>query len=94
MKGGTIFLLSGAEMRTGAWMIRGTIVSLRPVRLLPTFASGCAYRPTFLRLYARHLSGLGCDIPSAVHDGVYQRFTGDAAVPGKGELLIWQSPAP
>ena len=28
MKGGTIFLLGGAEIRTGAWMIRGTIVSL------------------------------------------------------------------
>ena len=38
MKGGTIFLLGGAEIRTGAWMIRGTIVSLAPLRLLPTFA--------------------------------------------------------
>jgi len=90
MKGGTIFLLDGAEMRTGAWMVRGTIVSLRPVRLLPTFASACAYNPTFLRIYARYLQGLGFAIPCEVREGAYQRFTGDAAVPGKGELLVWQ----
>src|SRR5207249_4181455 len=55
MKGGTIFLLSGAELRTGAWMMRGTIVSLAPLPLLPTFSSACAYNPTFLRLYAKHM---------------------------------------
>ena len=30
MKGGTIVMRSGAEIRTGAWMVRGTIVSLKP----------------------------------------------------------------
>ncbi|HEX7449938.1 MAG TPA: formylmethanofuran dehydrogenase subunit C [Pirellulales bacterium] len=90
MKGGSLFLLSGAELRTGAWMSRGTIVSLVPLRLLPTFAYACTYQPLFLRIYARQLAGLGISIP---HDGVagnYRRFTGDTAVPGKGELLIWQ----
>src|SRR5678815_1043102 len=43
MKGGTIFLLSGAEIRTGAWMFRGTIVSMKPLPLLPTFAYACSY---------------------------------------------------
>src|SRR5579871_3186670 len=65
MKGGTIILMGGAEIRTGAWMVRGTIVSLTPVRLLPTFAFACAYQPTFLRLYARHLSTFGFSIPYA-----------------------------
>ena len=90
MKGGTIFLLSGAEMRTGAWMLRGTIVSLKPVRLLPTFAAACEYNPAFLRLYARFLRELGVAIPCEDRDGAYQRYTGDAAVPGKGEILVWQ----
>jgi formylmethanofuran dehydrogenase subunit C len=90
MKGGTIFLLSGAEIRTGAWMVRGTIVSLAPLRLLPTFASACAYNPTFLRVYARYLRSLGVTIPS---EGTYQRYTGDAAIPGKGEILVWQPSA-
>ncbi len=84
MKGGTIFLLSGAEIRTGAWMFRGTIVSLKPLRLLPTFQRACAYDPTFLRMYAKHLRTLGITIPV----GGYERYLGDASVPGHGELLV------
>ncbi len=90
MKGGTIFLLGGAEIRTGAWMIRGTIVTLKPLRLLPTFAYACTYNPVFLSLYARHLRPLGFSIPHDVQDGAYQRYTGDTAVPGKGEILLWK----
>ena len=90
MKGGTIFLMGGAELRTGAWMLRGTIVALTPVRLLPTFAYACAYHPTFLRVYARHLRPLGFSIPGDVREGTYARYTGDAAIPGKGEILVWQ----
>jgi formylmethanofuran dehydrogenase subunit C len=89
MKGGTIVLMGGAEIRTGAWMVRGTIISLTPLRLLPTFAYACAYQPTFLRLYARHLRTLGFVIPFEGQDGIYQRFTGDGSVPGKGEILVW-----
>jgi len=93
MKGGTIFLLGGAEIRTGAWMVRGTIVSLKKLQLLPTFSYACSYQPTFLRLYARHLQSLGFPIPNQIHDGLFQRFTGDTSVPGKGELLVWQPDA-
>lgn len=90
MKGGTIVLRAGAELRTGAWMVRGTIVSLTPIRLLPTFSHASTYNPTFLRLYAKHLGTLGFPIPYEDQDGAYQRYTGDASVPGKGEILIWQ----
>jgi formylmethanofuran dehydrogenase subunit C len=90
MKGGTIVLRGGAELRTGAWIVRGTIVSLKPIPLLPTFSYACAYNPTFLRLYARHLSTLGFSIPCEEREGSYQRYTGDAAVPGKGEILVWK----
>jgi formylmethanofuran dehydrogenase subunit C len=90
MKGGTIVLMGGAEIRTGAWMVRGTIVSLTPIRLLPTFSYACAYNPTFLNLYAKHLQQLGLSIPSGAQEGAYRRFTGDNSVPGKGEILIWQ----
>jgi formylmethanofuran dehydrogenase subunit C len=90
MKGGTIVLQSGAELRTGAWMNRGTIVSLKPIPLLPTFSYAATYNPAFLRLYAKRLATLGCTIPYDDRDGAYQRYTGDAAVPGKGEILVWQ----
>jgi formylmethanofuran dehydrogenase subunit C len=88
MKGGTILLMSGAEQRTAAWIQRGTVISLKPLRLLPTFTRACDYNPTFLRLYAKHLALLGFLLPL---DGSYQRYTGDAAVPGKGEVLVWRA---
>ena len=90
MKGGTIVLRAGAELRTGAWMSRGTIVSLTPLRLLPTFSYSSKYNPTFLRLYARQLSALGFSIPYEEQEGAYQRYTGDSSVPGKGEILVWR----
>jgi formylmethanofuran dehydrogenase subunit C len=90
MKGGTIVLMGGAEVRTGAWMVRGTIVCLTPLRLMPTFAPACSYNPAFLRLYAKYLRPLGFAIPCGADEGGYQRFTGDTAVPGKGEILVWQ----
>jgi formylmethanofuran dehydrogenase subunit C len=90
MKGGTIVLAGGAEIRTGAWMVRGTIVSLKPLQLLPTFCRSCDYNPVFLRLYAKHLRDYGFEIPTESTEGAYQRFTGDMAVPGKGEILVWR----
>jgi len=89
MKGGTIVLRGGAELRTGAWMSRGTIVSLAPLRLLPTFSYSSTYNPTFLLVYARHLLTLGFTIPGDEREGSYRRYTGDASIPGKGEILVW-----
>ncbi|HEU4400792.1 MAG TPA: formylmethanofuran dehydrogenase subunit C, partial [Candidatus Polarisedimenticolia bacterium] len=90
MKGGTIVLRDGAELRTGAWMSRGTIVSLTPIQFLPTFSYSSTYNPTFLRVYARHLQTLGFTIPCDEQEGAYRRYTGDASVPGKGEILVWK----
>jgi formylmethanofuran dehydrogenase subunit C len=90
MKGGTIVLMGGAEVRTGAWMVRGTIICLKPVALMPTFAYACSYNPSFLRLYANHLRPFGFSLPVEADQGNYQRYTGDTAVPGKGEILVWQ----
>jgi formylmethanofuran dehydrogenase subunit C len=91
MKGGTIVLGSGAEIRTGAWMIRGTIIALTPVKLLPTFCYTCECNPVFLRLYSKHLIEHGFEIPVGPNEGSYLRYMGDTAVPGKGEILVWQA---
>ena len=69
-------------------MVRGTIVSLKPLRLLPTFSYACPYNPTFLGIYLRRLRDLGVRIPHAASEGSFERFSGDAAVPGKGEILV------
>jgi formylmethanofuran dehydrogenase subunit C len=91
MKGGTLFLLGGAELRTGAWMIRGSIVCAKPIAMLPTFSYACTYQPTFLQMYARRLREWGFAVPLHSERGGYRRYSGDSAVPGKGEILVWQS---
>jgi formylmethanofuran dehydrogenase subunit C len=91
MKGGTIVLLQGAEIRTGAWMVRGTIISLKPIQMLPTFTYACRYTPGFLSLYSRRLKELGVTLPYAPQDGAYDLYSGDASVPGKGEILVWDA---
>lgn len=90
MKGGTIVLMQGAEIRTGAWMNRGTIISMKPVKMMPTFAYSNDSNPTFLNVYARQLKQWGIDLPFAASAGTYQTYAGDLAVPGKGEILVWQ----
>jgi len=91
MKGGTIFLLGGAELRTGAWMVRGTIVSLKPLPLLPTFTYACTYQPTFLQMYVKYLQDLDVRLPAGLENAMWQRYVGDTSVPGKGEILMWDS---
>ena len=89
MKGGTIILCSGAELRTGAWMNRGTIISLKPLPLLPSFLYAATYIPSFVGMYAKHLTSLGITLPCDVNTGSYQRYNGDTSVIGKGEILVW-----
>lgn len=91
MKGGTIILQQGAEIRTGAWMHRGTIISLQPLQLMPTFAESGSFNPTFVSIYAKHLQQWGVTLPHHAESGCYTRYAGDRAVPGKGEILVWQS---
>lgn len=88
MLGGTIVLSAGAGIRTGAWMRGGTIISFQEIRLLPTFLYACTYRPSFLRLVARHLQTLGCSLPQGLEEARFALYTGDTSVPGKGEILV------
>ena len=88
MKGGTIVLRSGAELRTGAWMERGTIISLKPIPLLPSFLYSRA--TCHVRGGAVETAGLSrLALPFDAQAGAYQRFLGDTAVVGKGEILVW-----
>ncbi len=93
MKGGTIILRDGAEIRTGAWMQRGTIISLKEIPLMPTFTYSGTFNPTFMNVYANHVAKRGIDLPYLADQGAYTRYAGDRAVPGKGEILVWQPTA-
>ena len=70
-------------------MMRGTIISLVPIPLLPSFLYATTYIPSFVGLYAKHLMTLGISLPHDVADGAYCRYTGDTSVVGKGEILVW-----
>lgn len=93
MKGGTIILCSGAEIRTGAWMVRGTIVSLAPLQLMPTFDYAWSGNPVFFNLYAKQLARFDLALPFDPAEGRYDRYRGDASIPGKGEIFIWRPAA-
>ncbi|GIW99145.1 MAG: tungsten-containing formylmethanofuran dehydrogenase 2 subunit C [Pirellulaceae bacterium] len=88
MKGGTLVLLGGAELRTGAWMRRGTIIALHPIKLMPTFRPSGTYSPTFLAVLTRYLRSLDVDLPVDLSAHIYQRWIGDSAALGKGELFL------
>jgi formylmethanofuran dehydrogenase subunit C len=74
-------------------MFRGTIVSLKPLQLLPTFSHEHDDTPAFLRVFAKELQPLGVTIPHEPAAGTYRHYAGDASVPGKGEILVWQPKA-
>ena len=71
-------------------MVRGTIISLAPIAMLPTFSYACSYSPVFLGVYAAYLASLGIALPFESHLGFYDRYWGDSSVPGRGEILLWR----
>lgn len=89
MHAGTILCAGQLGARAGAWMRRGSVIGRR-ADLLPTFLYACRCRPAFLSLYLRWLAGLGIPVLPAWHAPCWL-FSGDTAVGGKGEVLLWQS---
>jgi formylmethanofuran dehydrogenase subunit C len=88
MLAGTIVALGGLGARPGAAMRRGSIVAMSRVSLLPTFALACTYRPSFLRLYLRHLRAFGLPVTDEQLEGSYARWSGDGVELRRGEILI------
>lgn len=88
MAAGTICLFGRPGLRTGGGMQKGTIVSMHPVELLPTFAYDCTYAPVFLRILFKGLKRLGVQVSPQQALGPYRRYHGDLADVGKGEILV------
>jgi formylmethanofuran dehydrogenase subunit C len=91
MLAGTIVALGSLGAAPGAGMRRGTIVAMSKVTPLPTFAFACSYSPRFLRLYLRHLRGLGLPLADEQIDGRYARWSGDGLELWRGEILIFEA---
>ncbi len=90
MIAGTVLVFGETGIRHGAGMKRGTIAFAGDSEpdLLPTFRYACTYRPTFLRLYWRHLQSRGFAVPDSLMNARWHRFNGDFLELGKGELLV------
>ncbi|MEM3011939.1 MAG: formylmethanofuran dehydrogenase subunit C [Candidatus Hadarchaeales archaeon] len=90
MTGGTIVCFGEAGEGIGGGMERGTILAFKKPPLLPTFQYSCVYRPTFLPLFLRYLLREGLPVREEYLKGRYERYDGDLACAGKGEILVWR----
>lgn len=91
---GSIFAFGAVGGQLGAGMKRGTLALFgagpNGPALLPTFAPSGRARPPFMTLYLRQLRAWGFPTPDAAFAGPLDRYNGDLAERGQGE--IWVSP--
>ena len=90
MTGGSIVCFGNAGERAGAGMDRGTILMFNLPELLPTFRYSCTYNPIFIRTFLPKLKNYGLPIKKEHTEGLYDRYCGDVAALGKGEILVWK----
>jgi formylmethanofuran dehydrogenase subunit C len=93
MIAGTIIALGPIGTRFGAGMKRGTLVLPDPGRaaddvVLPSFAPAGRFRSPILALYYQQLAEWGFTVPRAVSSALIDRYNGDLAAGGQGEILV------
>jgi formylmethanofuran dehydrogenase subunit C len=92
MIAGNIIVAGAIGDGVGAGNKRGSIVALGGVRVPPTYAYACTYRPPHLALMLRFLRArFALAVDDAHLHGLYRRYSGDLAEIGKGEILEWQA---
>jgi formylmethanofuran dehydrogenase subunit C len=94
MNGGEIFVFGRAARRLGAEAKGngGFIACFGGVEsLLPTYVRDTTYKPTMMQLYLRQLvDELGVKEAEKYLSSSFERYRGDLAVGGNGEILIAQ----
>jgi len=90
MTGGSIICFGRIGEKAGAGMDRGTIVVFNPLELLPTFRYSCTYNLSFLRTFLGALRKRDLPIRNEHLEGLYDRYDGDLAALGKGEILVFK----
>jgi formylmethanofuran dehydrogenase subunit C len=90
MIAGTVVILGAAGSDSGLWSKRGSVVALGKITPPPTYAYACTYHPIHLRFMLTHVrSRYRLPISRKHLNGLYQRYSGDLAEVGKGEILAW-----
>ena len=87
---GTVVVFGATGPNPGQWSKRGTIVALGPVTPPATYRYACTYRPQYLAVLLRHLAtDRRLPVTGEHLTGSYQRYSGDLAELGAGEILAW-----
>jgi formylmethanofuran dehydrogenase subunit C len=90
MIAGTVALLGQAGPGAGRFVKRGSLVTLGAIGRPGTFRYACTYRPPHVALLLRYLRArYGLEIADRYITGRYERYAGDMAEVGKGEILQW-----
>jgi formylmethanofuran dehydrogenase subunit C len=90
MIAGTVVVFGKAGPGAGRFLKRGSIVALAPIERPGTFRYACTYRPPHVGLLLRYLRGrAGVPVADRYVTGKYERYSGDLAELGKGEILQW-----
>jgi formylmethanofuran dehydrogenase subunit C len=87
---GSLVAFGAVGRYPGAGMKRGTIALLgaEGVDILPTFAASGRFAFPFLTIYLRRLQGWGFPVPPEVFSSALERYNGDLADGGQGEILV------
>lgn len=90
MIAGTVVVVGAVAAGAGRFMKRGSIVALGPVDPPGTFQYACTYRPPHVHLLLRYLHARhAVEVGAGQWTGLYERFSGDMAELGRGEILRW-----
>src|SRR3989442_3872348 len=90
MIAGTVVVFGKAGPGAGRFLKRGSIVALASIERPATFRYACTYRPPHVGLLLRYLRGrAGVPVADRYVAGKYERYSGDLAELGKGEILQW-----
>lgn len=89
MIAGTLVLFGEAGPGTGRFLKRGSIVALAKIERPATFRYACAYRPPHIAVLLKYLRSRGVPVPDRYFTGRYERYSGDMAELGRGEILQW-----
>lgn len=91
---GTLVLAGSAGRNLGLWNKRGSIIALAEVAIPVTYRYACSYHPPAVPLLLGRLATrYGAPISREQVAGRFQRYSGDLAESGKGEILAWMAAA-
>jgi formylmethanofuran dehydrogenase subunit C len=89
---GTLLVIGRTGADPGRGSKRGSIVAIGGIDVPPTYEYACTYAPGFVRMLLTYVSRrYGLSAEEAL-DGLYARYCGDTAGPGKGEILAYTPP--